>query len=521
MRNFSFRNFFISNKNDEKFLPKTPENFFIKEDYKNRDKPEYFNDVIFENEKIIHQPLVYELASFLGERFSCSHIIDIGCGSANKLTLLHPKFKIVGIDYSTNIKKCKKNYDFGEWIECNLEKNERIKLPTNILKHSVIICSDVIEHLINPSNLLDNLKWIMDYSPLCLLSTPERDLVRGKNDLGPPANSFHVREWNLNELKQLLIFKGFNLAFHGLTINNNIDREKKTQLAIIEQNNSLSNFKKLSSFKVPDDFKVIAIMTSYNDEDIIVPVIKKLVEENIDVYLVDNWSTDQTYNLALSLKGKGLIGIERFPSNGPSTYYTWELILQRVEKLTSSLDASWFIHIDSDEIRHSPWPNLKLKDAIFWVDLAGYNAIDHTVLNFPPIDNNFQAGSDFEKYFEYFELGKKPGHFIQIKTWKNQGQIVSLAKTGGHDLHFKNRRVYPYKFLLKHYPIRSQKHGEKKILQDRKSRWYKPEKDKGWHTHYDDIQKDHVFLKESNNLQLFDEDFYVQNLVEIISGIGI
>ena len=38
---------------------------------------------------------------------------------------------------------------------------------------------------------------------------------------------------------------------------------------------------------------------------------------------------------------------------------------------------------------------------------------------------------------------------------------------GGHDARFPGRRVFPYKFLLLHYPARSQEQGERKVFRDR------------------------------------------------------
>ena len=78
------------------------------------------------------------------------------------------------------------------------------------------------------------------------------------------------------------------------------------------------------------------------------------------------------------------------------------------------------------------------------VDNTGFNAIDHTVVNFHPVDDGFIDGSDFEKHFKYFDFGKKPTHFMQIHAWKNLGKPVSLVASGGHQVSFEGRHVYPY-----------------------------------------------------------------------------
>lgn len=252
------------------------------------------------------------------------------------------------------------------------------------------------------------------------------------------------------------------------------------------------------------DFRVVALMSAYNEEDIIVPCLQYLIKQGLEVYLIDNWSTDSTVELASEFLGKGLLAIEKFPQHRPPTHYVWEKILSRIEQLSEEIEADWFVFQDVDEIRTSPWQGSSLRDAIRKVDREGFNCIDHTVITFYPIDNAFSAGEDFEGYFRYFEFSDKPGQFIEIKAWKNLGRRISLSKSGGHEVRFRGRRTYPFRFLLKHYPIRSQAHGEKKIFSERKPRWHAQEKAKGWHTHYDHIDKGHSFLRRPDELKLFD-----------------
>jgi hypothetical protein len=85
---------------------------------------------------------------------------------------------------------------------------------------------------------------------------------------------------------------------------------------------------------------------------------------------------------------------------------------------------------------------------------------------------------------------------------------------------FGGRRVFPFKFLLKHYPIRSRAHGEQKVLQDRRTRWNAEERSFGWHAQYDDLAAGD-FVRDPASLERFDADFYERRLVERLSGVGI
>ncbi|HEU4930544.1 MAG TPA: glycosyltransferase, partial [Pyrinomonadaceae bacterium] len=224
------------------------------------------------------------------------------------------------------------------------------------------------------------------------------------------------------------------------------------------------------------DFRVVALMSAYNEEDIIAPCLDYLIKQGLEVYLIDNWSTDSTVEFASQFLGKGLIAIEKFPHEGPPSHYLWKDILSRLGQITEEIKADWFLFQDVDEIETSPWPGFSLRDAILKVDRKGFNCIDFSMATFYPVDNNFAVGADFQAYFKYFEFTDRPGQSIRTRAWKNLGRRVSLAESGGHEIRFNGRRAYPFRFLLKHYPVRSQAHGEKKIFRERKARWFPKER---------------------------------------------
>jgi hypothetical protein len=144
--------------------------------------------------------------------------------------------------------------------------------------------------------------------------------------------------------------------------------------------------------------------------------------------------------------------------------------------------------------------------------MEGYNAVDHTVLEFPPVDNDFPPGADFERYFSYFSPTATVADRTQIKAWK--AREVDLRSSGGHEAAFPGRRIHPLNFLLKHYPIRSQAHGERKVLSARKPRITPEERRLGWHTQYDHVRPGHVFVRDLRELLPADKDFTERWLLE-------
>ncbi|MEO8349715.1 MAG: glycosyltransferase family 2 protein, partial [Acidobacteriota bacterium] len=258
------------------------------------------------------------------------------------------------------------------------------------------------------------------------------------------------------------------------------------------------------------EFRVVAIVSAFNEADVISPVIGHLVENGVDVYLIDNRSTDGTVKAARRWLRKGLLGIEQFPAEapagkGPSTF-DWEGILRRKEELAKELEADWFIHHDADEFREAPWPGMNLRDAIAWVDRLGYNCIDFRVLNFPPLEDGFQPGADPGGHFTHWE-DPVIHDSVQRKAWKAQKSGVSLAASGGHEAQFPDRRIFPIRFLMRHYPIRSQEHGRRKVFDERKKRFIDKERSKGWHVQYDSItDEEHSFAGDPAKLHPYDPD---------------
>jgi hypothetical protein len=265
-----------------------------------------------------------------------------------------------------------------------------------------------------------------------------------------------------------------------------------------------------------DPFTVVAIVAAYNEADIIGEAIGALIADGIQVYVIDHMSTDGTATEVEPYLGRGVIGIEQFSGRDAGSAeaegFGWERILRRKEGLSRELAADWFIHHDADEFRESPWPSTSLRTAIERVDAAGYNAIDFEVLNFAPTtDTEPPAGRirDTLRYYEPAQLFDR----VQIKCWKNTGLPVDLASSGGHDVTFAGRRVFPIRFLLRHYPIRSQSHGERKVLRERVPRFLATERARGWHVQYDDLEAGASFVRDPTPLVAFDPDAVRLNLL--------
>jgi hypothetical protein len=107
---------------------------------------------------------------------------------------------------------------------------------------------------------------------------------------------------------------------------------------------------------------------------------------------------------------------------------------------------------------------------------------------------------------------------------KNPIAPVNLTDSGGHDVSFLGRRIYPFHFLYRHYPYRSSQQMARKLFEDRKM---DPEERqlKGWSEHYDparhELQSGLMDICNLNQFRLFSPSFYDDYLIERLSAIGL
>ncbi len=177
----------------DKNLRWQPEAFFdIKKGYRHAVSAEAFDDTPNKDE---WQKEVYELAGELGLAHHYSSVIDVGCGSGYKLVHQLGHYTTTGIELRPAWEWLSREYPEREWLLFDTVK------PGD-LRADMVICSDVVEHIENPDDLLDFLSEI-SFQHL-VISTPERDGMAGKQDFGPPENTSHYREWNAAEFKKYL-----------------------------------------------------------------------------------------------------------------------------------------------------------------------------------------------------------------------------------------------------------------------------------------------------------------------------
>lgn len=200
------------------------ERYNIKKGYTSRSSYHHFDDTKCTDE---FQNEVYQMAKVLSIKQGYTRILDIGCGSGYKLIKYFDSSDTVGSEIEPTLSFLKKKYPHRKWMLSDFSK--RFDKPVDL-----VICSDVIEHLIDPNQLLD---WISKVRcKKIILSTPDRyelERRRGKVDSGPPRNKAHIREWGFDEFERY-VSRWFNIEDH-LDMTN----QKKCQLIICSKRNAL------------------------------------------------------------------------------------------------------------------------------------------------------------------------------------------------------------------------------------------------------------------------------------------
>ena len=59
---------------------------------------------------------------------------------------------------------------------------------------------------------------------------------------------------------------------------------------------------------------------------------------------------------------------------------------------------------------------------------------------------------------------------------------------------------------MRHFPVRSQAHGQRKVFEERKPRFSDDERGRGWHVQYDGLDEGHRFTRDPDTLEQYDPD---------------
>lgn len=193
-------------------------NYCIREDYVSRteaktyvDNPaNYWNKVRIASSGYYQYYVYKKAAELAGQMENCS-FVDIGCGYPRKAKeiILPVVNDITLVDQPSMKELIEEQFSEMKFVPLNLEE-VGVALEA---RFNCVVCADVIEHLLDPDILLSFIRKVLSPDGVAIISTPERDALRGTNCLSSPMEE-HVREWNYKEFAEYLSLGGFEVLEH-------------------------------------------------------------------------------------------------------------------------------------------------------------------------------------------------------------------------------------------------------------------------------------------------------------------
>jgi glycosyltransferase involved in cell wall biosynthesis len=240
----------------------------------------------------------------------------------------------------------------------------------------------------------------------------------------------------------------------------------------------------------------------YNEADIVGQVIEHLASQGIKLVVLDNGSTDGSFEIIKNYVGKEVLSVQRMVTEK----FELRLMLRRLYAMATEQNPDWILLSGADEFLESPYRSFTLNKAIQIEAERGFNLIQFNNFEFYPTENDFASQeTDVRRRLRYYSWNDD----AQFRCWKMYPS-VSVFETIGHDAELPDgtpAHVSPNKFVLRHYKIRSYEHGLRKIFHDRLPRFSPEERAKGWHVEYDNFgtHRDY-FVIDSSKLTHYDED---------------
>ncbi len=199
---------------------------------------------------------------------------------------------------------------------------------------------------------------------------------------------------------------------------------------------------------------VTALVAACDDVDLIGATLDDLLGQGIRVHLLSPGSSGEALAEAGRFQSGGLLSVEHLEGDASPSR-----VLRRKEVLAAELEGDWFVDLASGEFPESPWPGVPFREGVEQVDRLGFDAIDFAVLDFRPVDHTPRRG-DPRAALRFYEP-RNGADRLEVRCWKRHPGPLDLASTRGPRASLPGRRLFPLRFLLRHYPCGGQDRSER------------------------------------------------------------
>jgi glycosyltransferase involved in cell wall biosynthesis len=235
-----------------------------------------------------------------------------------------------------------------------------------------------------------------------------------------------------------------------------------------------------------------AVVALRNESRHVDGLLRRLVEDGLDVVVIDHGSTDGSGEIAARWQGNGVLWVEQRPFDG---VFRLEELLGWKEETYARLDHEWLAHVDADEWLHSPRDGERLIDLIRRADASGANVVNFDEFTFVP-DVELPAGADPREIFTtYYHFA--PSSPRLMRMWRRDAGLSGVANAG-HVLSGSDIQLFGEAGVLRHYPVLDADGQNVKYL-DRV--FAKEEVGRSWHRNRIGVRSEDFAIRESPSLR--------------------
>lgn len=242
--------------------------------------------------------------------------------------------------------------------------------------------------------------------------------------------------------------------------------------------------------------KIIRVLPGvYNEIDILEENLKFYIDQGFETVVVDNGSTDGSYELCEKYLGKGIVKLSQIKTKEFDT----RLLLKEATLLYKDENPDWVILADADEFIEPFERNQNLRTVIEIENKKGNTIIPLHHFMFKMTEKDDMSNKSVLSRMKFYGKANDAG---RAKIWKDSRHVEISNPHSPSFIDIKEYKPSINKCVMRHYPLRTLEQAEVKINRVRPSL----NNPFAWGIHYLGIDDVRLVVVESNEMNYYNED---------------